>query len=325
MLFKKVSSFNLLCEDVDSLIAMILEKADDFVFMEDAAESRSLLVGWQNFVNTTDKKIVEVGDFAFMNLKISTKKVKPKIIAQAMEQHIDKLATENGGVRPDLTKKQKAEIKEKITEELVLQAIPEYSNSYLAIDKNKKRIYVDSHGKTCDHVLNHLRATLGGTGLKVIPTMRGLEMSRIGQWIMGTLDTPKSVSFGSDFALGFDQSKVTYKNIDSGDDALVSHLSEGYKLTQVQLILNDALKLKLNHKGEIADCGISGIANEQYDNFIHELPDSEDLDENGVPMSVKELFKFNMNLTSSAVDSIENTALSQVDLESEEAGTFTGE
>lgn len=194
--------------------------------------------GWSNWEGLTTENLVmplnlSKGSHFLLTLKVEERDLKAKIITEAVNKKVAEIESNESHT---VTAKEKREIKENVTQELMPKAL---TSSYLVlvwIDLAKSRIIInETSDSKCEAPLNLLRECLGSLPAIPIATMKtpSVEMT---QWVKEGV--PEGFLLGDSCTLYEPMdtgNTITIKGQDLSSDEVQNHIRQGKHVKKLGL------------------------------------------------------------------------------------------
>ncbi len=216
----------------------------------------------------------------------------PKVVKAAVEEKAAEVEANEGR---KVTRKEKTDFKEQITEELLPRAFIDSVKIDAWWDVEKNRIIINSGSRArCEELLDLLRETLGS--LKATPlSTQTLPIRAMTTWVSDAQSRPANLQLGDKATLKAkgDDGKIAATQVDLDSDEIQQLLESGRQATNLAItidervsgVLTDSLQLKglrfsdkLIEQADHADDGDDAIARLEVDFFLMANALSETLD-----------------------------------------------
>lgn len=146
-------------------------------------------------------------------------------------------------------RKERNEIKEQVTLELLPQAFCRNRNTYGYLDLSAGFLVVDaSSAKVAEEFASALRKTLGSLPVRPVTLEQSPAFTFTG-WVNETLDLPAKIVLGEDCWMADpsqDGGKIIARGLDLASDEVRSHLDAGMQATKLTLTWDDSVSFCLD-------------------------------------------------------------------------------
>lgn len=173
------------------------------------------------------------------------------VVKEAVDEKVEHIQQEEGR---KVSRKEKAEIKEQITFELMPRAFTRSRRTGVLIDLQQGRILVDSASATrAENVVSTLRKALGSLPVS-FPAPNSAPYTSFSNWLKDYTLLPDGFGMGDRCELKGTKdegSTVRFTAVDLGREEILAHLETGMVATRLNLSWRDVLELDVNDKLEI--------------------------------------------------------------------------
>lgn len=173
------------------------------------------------------------------------------VIRELLDEKVAHIEEEEGR---KVSRKEKAEIKEQLTFELMPRAFTRSRRTSVLFDSERNRWLVDvSSANRAEEVMACLRKALGSLPL-AYPAANTAPHSRYSHWLQERGSVPEGYTLGDRCELKGvkdEGAAVRFTAVDLGQAEILAHLDTGMVVTRLNLAWQDALELDVNDSLEI--------------------------------------------------------------------------
>lgn len=258
MLFKNViyyrftKPFTTTAEEIESL----LEPA---VF-QPCGSTETYRQGWVSPLGRHGKQLVHVtGNYWMVCLKREERMLPSPVINEAVAEKVAEI--EDQQMRK-VTRKEKAEIKEQLTHELLPKAFTRSRLTYAYLSPADGFLMVDAASpKAADDITSFLRKTIGSLPIR-IPAVNQAPSAVMTQWLNKDRNLPTGFEIGSECELrdtGEEGGVVRCRGMELDGEEIATHLQSGKMAVKlavswednIQFLMNDDLSIKRLKFGDV--------------------------------------------------------------------------
>ncbi|HFC29678.1 MAG TPA: recombination-associated protein RdgC, partial [Oceanospirillales bacterium] len=212
------------------------------------------------------------GQAQLIELGIEEKILPPSVVKTKLDEKVSTIKSETGN-KPG--RKQQTDMKQELLFELLPQAFTKLKRMGAYIDNDLNLLVVDSATQNAaENLVSQLRQTLGSFKAEAFGESSDMAMIMT-KWITDGQATG-GFEFGSSLVLQtFDEAKsvIRAKNVNFLTDEMQRHIENGYLVTEIGLVFNDRIELKLTHDFAVKGIKFTDIV---LDDLSHESIESEE-------------------------------------------------
>ncbi|MDX1803488.1 MAG: recombination-associated protein RdgC [Alcanivorax sp.] len=198
-----------------------------------------------------DPMAYAVDGFLFCVHQETTRLLPGPVIKELLDEKVEFIQQEQGR---KVGRKEKAELKEQITFELMPRAFTRSRRTAVLIDTERKRILVDSASASrAEEVVASLRKALGSLPVGY-PAPKSAPYTSFSNWLRDPALLPEGFTLGDRCELKGTKDEgaaVRFTAVDLGQEEILAHLDTGMVAVRVNLAWQDAIELDVNDKLEI--------------------------------------------------------------------------
>jgi recombination associated protein RdgC len=247
--------------------------------------------GWSAPVKQApDMFVHEISGLWIISLKQQEKVIPPSAINEILEEKVSAIEAEHG--RP-VRRKEKAQLKEDITSQLLPNALSRTSEILAVIAPEHNLLMVNSGSSNkAEDIPSNLRKLLGT--MPVIPLQTDMSpATAMSAWLNGQHDLPEGISLGYEAVLKHDDEdggSLKLTGMDVSDQHALNYLNSGMSVTRLALNWQDHIELVLDDQLIIKRIKLS----DTYSEHIHdELGESDAISQfvGSVALVIEELIR----------------------------------
>ena len=198
-----------------------------------------------------DEMVYAVDGFIVCTHQETARLLPGPVIKEALDEKVDLIQKEECR---RVGRKEKAELKEQITFEMMPRTFTRSRRTTVLIDTNRNRVLVDSSSATrAEDVVACLRKAIGSLPV-AYPAPSSAPCSSFSNWLRDTNLLPEGFTLGDRCELKGTKDEgaaVKFTAVDLGQDEILAHLETGMVAVRVNLCWQDSLELDVNDKLEI--------------------------------------------------------------------------
>ncbi|EKF73505.1 recombination associated protein [Alcanivorax hongdengensis A-11-3] len=198
-----------------------------------------------------DPMAYEVDGFIYCMHQETARLLPGPVIKEVLDEKVELIQQEEGR---KVGRKEKAELKEQITFELMPRAFTRSRRTGVLIDTRRRRILVDSaSAPRAEEVVASLRKALGTLPV-TYPAPKAAPYTSFSNWLRKPSLLPEGYTLGDRCELKGTKDEgaaVRFTAVDLGQEEILAHLDTGMVAVRVNLAWQDAMELDVNDKLEI--------------------------------------------------------------------------
>lgn len=205
-------------------------------------------------------------DCDFITLKIQSKSIPGGAVKKIVNDRIEQIeVNENRKV----SGREKAEIKDRVINELLPKALPQDSLMQGYIDYAHRLIIVNaSSAKKAENYISCLRKSLGGLPVTPYATLLSPQ-SVMTSWLSTRFPDQFVQNYGAILAMP-DDGAIKIKNVDLLSKEVTDHLQSGGEVSQISLIWEDRVNFDLTNALLLQKIIFTDLAMEEFHQEEHE-------------------------------------------------------
>ena len=212
-----------------------------------------------------DPMVYAVEGFIYCTYQQTTRLLPGPVIKELLDEKVEHIQDEEGR---KVGRKEKAELKEQITFELMPRAFTRSRRTNLLIDTQRKRVLVDASSATrAEEVVACLRKAIGTLPV-AYPAPNSAPYTSYSNWLRDTKLLPEGFTLGDRCELKGTKDEgaaVKFTAVDLGQEEILAHLETGMVVTRINLAWQDSLELDVNDKLEIKRIKALDVLQENID------------------------------------------------------------
>ncbi|MDX9875719.1 MAG: recombination-associated protein RdgC, partial [Spongiibacteraceae bacterium] len=197
-------------------------------------------IGWTPAMPESEELSHQANGYVLVCLRKQQKILPGAAVAEALDERIRKIETEQGR---KVYRKERKELKEEVTIDLLPRALTRSSRAYAFIDTQRNLIVVDSSSRTrAEELLTQLRKDLGSLPLEPLET-RNQPTALMTDWLNNN-SLPAGFALGQQCELRDARESsnvVRVRGQDLRSDEVLQHIEVGKQVTRLELHWNEAV------------------------------------------------------------------------------------
>ncbi|KGD64860.1 recombination associated protein [Alcanivorax nanhaiticus] len=214
-----------------------------------------------------DPMAYAVDGFIYCTYQETSRLLPGPVIKELLDEKVEYIQEEEGR---KVGRKEKAELKEQITFELMPRAFTRSRRTNLIIDTQRKRVLVDASSATrAEEVVACLRKAIGTLPV-AYPAPNSAPYTSFSNWLRDTKLLPEGFTLGDRCELKGTKDEgaaVKFTAVDLGQEEILAHLETGMVVTRINLAWQDNLELDVNDKLEIKRIKALDLLQENIDSL----------------------------------------------------------
>lgn len=203
-------------------------------------------VGWSQPIEQNDAPLVHVCDKFWMLCLKKQERILPSSVVN--EQVALRAADIEAQQHRKVSRKEKAELKEQVTQELLPKSFTRTVKHYAYVCPSKGYLVINtSSAKLADEFTSFLRSTLGSLPVRV-PAVNQSPSTIMTSWLKLDEAPPSGIEILDESELassGEDKGSVKYKGIELSDDQVEQHIALGLYAKKLAVKWRDSLSFML--------------------------------------------------------------------------------
>lgn len=227
-------------------------------------------MGWCSpvYQNDTDAPLVHVTDKYWMICLKKQDRILPASVIN--EQVAMRVADIETAQARKVTKKEKTELREQVTIELLPKAFTKTQAFFAYLcPTNGYMILNTASNKVADELTSFLRKTIGSLPVRV-PDTNSSPAAIMTDWLADNTHIPKAFTLGDECELlsqGEEKGQVRYKGLDLHQEQLDQHIESGMQVSSLSLHWEDSLSFTLSSDLVVKKLKFKDLILDQFDDM----------------------------------------------------------
>jgi recombination associated protein RdgC len=225
-------------------------------------------IGWSRPIDTGDSPLVHVcGKFWMLCLKKQERILPSSVVNEQVAIRASEIEAQQ---HRKVSRKEKAEIKEQVTLELLPKSFTKTVKHYAYLCPEKGYLVINtSSAKLADEYTSFLRTTLGSLPVRV-PAVNQSPATIMTSWLRQDEIPPATFEIQDETELassGEEKSSIKYKGIELSDDQIEQHVALGLYAKKLAMKWNDSISFILGDDLSIKRVKFGDILQDKLDDI----------------------------------------------------------
>ncbi len=227
-------------------------------------------MGWCSpiYQNDPEAPLVHITDKYWMIcLKKQDRILPASVINEQVALRVDEI--ESAQARK-VTKKEKTELREQLTIELLPKAFTKTQSYYAYLCPAKGYMVLNTAStKVADELTSFLRKTIGSLPIRV-PDTHSSPAAIMTDWLADTTQIPSAFTLGDECELesqGEEKGQVRYKGLDLHQEQLDQHIESGMQVNSLALHWQESLSFTLSSDLQVKKLKFKDLILDQFDDM----------------------------------------------------------
>lgn len=202
-------------------------------------------LGWTSPLPKSEQYVHMTGAYWMICLQKQERILPSSVINEQVLERVNEIEEQQ---HRKVTRKEKTELKENITQELLPKSFTRTVRYYAYLcPSNGYMVINTSSAKVADELTSYLRKTIGSLPVRV-PAVKQAPSSIMNNWVTGKAHLPTGFELGLECELastGEEKGSIKYKGLELDTDHIEQNISAGMEVTKLTLQWNDSISFLL--------------------------------------------------------------------------------
>jgi recombination associated protein RdgC len=225
-------------------------------------------LGWTSPIQKHADQLVHVCQHYWMICLQKQERILPSsVVNEQVQEKVNEIEEEQ---HRKVTRKEKAELKEEITQQLLPKSFTRTSRHYAYLCPSKGYLVINTaSAKMADEFTSYLRKTIGSLPIR-FPAVNQSPASVMTHWVTKDASLPAEFSLGYECELtshGEDKGSIKYKGLELDQNQIEQQIQSGMEVTKLALDWRESLSFILASDLSIKRLKFSDMLQEQLDDI----------------------------------------------------------
>ena len=202
-------------------------------------------LGWSTPLNKSEQFVHVTGEYWMICLQKQERILPSSVVNEQIQEKVNEIEEQQ---HRKVTRKEKTELKENITQQLLPKSFTRTTRYYAYLCPSKGYMVVNtSSAKVADEFTSYLRKTIGSLPIR-IPAVNQAPSSIMNNWMTLKQNLPTGFELGLECELastGEEKGSIKYKGLEFDTDHLEQNIASGMEVTKLTLRWNESISFCL--------------------------------------------------------------------------------
>lgn len=223
-------------------------------------------LGWASPLQKHSEQLVHVCQEYWMICLQKQERILPSsVVNEQVQEKVNEIEEQQ---HRKVTRKEKTELKEEITLQLLPKAFTKTSRHFAYLCPSKGYMVINtSSAKLADEFTSYLRKTIGSLPIK-FPAVNQAPSSVMTHWVTKDASLPAELTLGYECELtsnGEDKGSIKYKGLELDQDQIEQQIQSGMEVTKLALDWRESISFLLGSDLSIKRIKFGDLLQEQLD------------------------------------------------------------
>jgi len=223
-------------------------------------------LGWASPLQKNSEQLVHVCQHYWMICLQKQERILPSsVVNEQVQEKVNEIEEEQ---HRKVTRKEKTELKEEITQQLLPKSFTKTTRHYAYLCPSKGYLVINTaSAKLADEFTSYLRKTIGSLPIR-FPAVNQAPSSVMTHWVTKDASLPAEFSLGYECELtsnGEEKGSIKYKGLELDQKQIEQQIQSGMEVTKLALDWRDSLSFILGSDLTIKRLKFSDMLQEQLD------------------------------------------------------------
>lgn len=203
-------------------------------------------LGWSTPLAKAEQYVHVTGAFWMICLQKQERILPSSVINEQVQEKVNEIEEQQ---HRKVTRKEKTELKENVTQQLLPKSFTRSVKYYAYICPSKGYMVINtSSAKVADEFTSYLRKTIGSLPIRV-PAVNQAPSSVMNLWVTQKQVLPKGFELGLECELastGEEKGSIKYKGLELDNDQIESNIASGMEVTKQTIDWNESISFLLS-------------------------------------------------------------------------------